>query len=116
VEHLWRGWFWGGPKRTFTKCDWHGKENLSARDDVTAWMKLLMPFLRRETGDDAMKLAVFTHLLASRRYVYAGSEVSGGRLAEDKVAYIWNQIENRIRDAWRTMATRRRKGNFKKST
>lgn len=115
VEHLWRGWFWGGPKRTFTKCDWHGKENLPERDDVRVWMKIIMPFLRRETDGDAMKLAVFANLLASRRYVYAGGEVTGGRLAGDSTTYIWNQVENRIRKAWRTMATRSSKRNFAKS-
>lgn len=114
VEYLWRGWFWGGPKRTFAKCDWHGDENMPSRDNVNAWMKIVMPFLRRETNDDAMKLSVFARLLASRRYVYAGGEDTGGRLAGDSTTYIWNQMENRIRKAWRTMATRHRKHNFKK--
>jgi len=110
VEQLWRGWLWGGPGPTFVKCDWHGKNSLPARDDVRAWMKVVMPFLRRVTGDNAMKLGVFDHMLAARRSVFAGE-----RLADDKQGYIWNQVENRISKAWVTMTKRARKRNSEKS-
>jgi hypothetical protein len=118
VEQLWRGWLWGlGPDESgakpgaiFLKADWHRKKDLPAREDVRACMKLVMPFLKKVTGGDPMRLEVFRHMLAARRRVFAGK-----RLADDKPEYIWNQIENRIRKAWVTMAKRARKRNSGKT-
>jgi hypothetical protein len=110
VELLLRGQLWSGPGQTFVKCDWHGNKKLPAREDVRAWMKIVMPFLQRVTQNDAMKLGVFDHMLAARKGVFAGE-----RLADDKPEYIWNQVENRIRKAWMTMAKRACKRNSGKS-
>lgn len=110
VEHLFRGWLWSGPGSTFATCDWHGKPDLPSRADAHAWMQIVIPFLRRVTKDDALKLGVFKHLLAARKPVFAGE-----RLANDKPGYIWNQVENRIRKAWRVMAKRAAKRNLEKT-
>ncbi len=104
VEHLYRGYLWGLPNHNFLKCDWHGREDLPPKHDVKAWMKLVGPFLREATDGDATKLQVFRYLLARRKSVYVGR-----RLAEDKPAYIWNQLENQIRKAWKLMATNKTK-------
>jgi hypothetical protein len=116
VEHLSHGQLWSGPGRTFEKCDWHGKKDLPARDYSRAWMKLVMPYLKRVTGGNAMKLHVFRHLIAARRFVYHDASGKGcGRLAADSPKHIWNQVETEIRKAWVTMAKQARKPNSKKA-
>jgi hypothetical protein len=115
VEHLYHGWLWGGPGPTFQKCPWHGKDGLPKRSGLGEWMAIVMPFLKKITGEDASKLSVFRHLLGARRYVYAGGEATGGRLAGDDPTYIWNQVENRIRKAWVPMANQAVKRSAKKA-
>lgn len=115
VAHLRRGWLWGGPKETLKKCPWNGRRDLPPVDDWPAWKAQVMPFLKEETGDDASRLHAFEYLLAARRYVYAGGEKTGGRLAGDSPTYIWNQVENRIGKAWATLARREIKRNLEKA-
>jgi hypothetical protein len=73
-------------------------------------MEIVMPFLKKVTGGDAMRLHVFEYLLAARRSVFAGH-----RLADDKPEYVWNQVATRIRQAWLTMFNRARKRNSEKT-
>lgn len=115
VAHLRRGWLWGGPLETFKKCPWNGQCGLPALNDWSAWRKMVMPFLKQETAGDASRLLAFEHMLAARRYVYAGGENTGGRLAGDSPTYIWNQVENRIGKAWATVARREIKRNPKRT-
>jgi hypothetical protein len=120
VEHLWQGRLWGlGPDmsqpesgKSFLKAAWHGRTNLPPREDARAWMKIVMPFLKEVTGDNPMRLNVFEHMLAARRFVYHDASGEGhGRLATDSTKYVWNQVETEIRKAWVTMAKRARKPN-----
>jgi hypothetical protein len=123
VEHLWQGRLWSlgddksgsKPGKTYVTADWPGLKDLPARDNVRAWMEIVMPFLRRITQDDAMRLSVFEHLIAMRKAVYVREKDSDRRLADDKTDYIWNQVRTRIAQAWKTMASRASKRNSGKT-
>ena len=118
VEHLYQGRLWGlgpdkagtQPERYFVANIWQGQEKLPPIEDVRAWMKLVMPVLKKETGGDAMRLKVFAYLMAARKPV-----MGGHRLSDDKQGYIWNQVQNRIEKAWRVMAREKTKRSLKKS-
>lgn len=123
VEQLWQGRLWGlGPDKitkrgaaTFVDCPWKGRRNNPKRSDVSAWMKLVMPFLKKITEDDATRLDVFERMLAARKFVYHDASGMGhGRLANDSSKFIWNQIETEIRKAWQTLAKRMSKLDSKK--
>ena len=115
IEHLWRGRLWSlgpdksgtTPGKTWVAAPWQAKKKLPKRNNVRAWLKIVMPFLKEVTGGDAMRLDVFEHMLAARRFVYHDASGLGhGRLATDSPKAIWNQVETEIRKAWGTMAKR----------
>lgn len=101
VENLWGGRLWSGPNATFEDCDWPTQPQ---RKDVTAWMKLIMPHLKKVTNNDPMKLGVFQHMLAARCSVYDGQSIDsdkGARLATaPHPSDIWSQVGAEIRKAW----------------
>lgn len=111
VALLMKGQLWGlGPDKTgagaatFLDCPWRGQTDLPARNDVSGWMEMVMPFLKQATGDDAMRLNVFEHMIAARRYEYIDASGKGfGRLASDSPKRIWLAVKNELRKAWRTM-------------
>jgi hypothetical protein len=99
VALLQQGWFWNrGP---WVPCPWKNAKRVPPREDAAAWMKLVMPFLKELTKGDARQLRHLEGLLASRKQVHAGT-----RLADDKPEYAWNQIEGRIKKAWKVMCKR----------
>lgn len=109
VEHLWQGRLWSGPNRTFEDCPWPVRP---PRNDVTAWMALIMPFLKKVTNHDAMKLGVFRYMVASRTYVYDGEQLDSGqgaRLAAANPSDIWSQVGAEIRKALIRMEKQARK-------
>jgi hypothetical protein len=109
VEHLWRARLWSGPNATYEECNWSSRP---PREDVAAWMKLIMPYLKRVTGNDAMKLGVFRYMIAARAYCHDGEKFDveqGTRLAVARPSDIWNQVRAEIRKAWIRMEIQARK-------
>jgi hypothetical protein len=107
VEHLWRGFLWSGPGKTFEKCPWFGDAKKPVREDTRAWMTLIRDFLRVKTQGDMSKLLVFDTLLARRRAKYARAEKGGTeRLRSDDPTYVLDQVMKEIREAWLTMANK----------
>ena len=109
VEHLWQGRLWSGPNATFEDCAWPTRP---PRGDVTAWMKLIMPYLKRVTSNDAKKLRVFRDMLAWRCCLSDGQQIDfdrGARLATASPADIWSQVGAEIRSAWIRMEKQARK-------
>jgi hypothetical protein len=109
VEHLRQGRLWSGPNGTYEDCAWPTR---LPREDVKAWIDLVLPFLKRVTNNDPMKLSVFRYMIAARSYVFDGEKydvTKGTRLADAAPSDIWNQVGAEIRKAWIRMELQTRK-------
>ena len=108
VEHLWQGRLWSNGR--FEDCAWPTRP---PRKEVTAWMKLIMHYLKRVTNDDPMKLTVFQYMIAARTCIHDGQRIDtthGARLATaPNPSDIWNQVGAEIRKAWIRMEKQARK-------
>lgn len=104
VEHLYRGYLWDGgvPQRI---CPWHGQNDLPPVDNISAWMKLLEPFLKKEYAKPS-EIIIFRAMLKSHKAVYAQNPNKDKPLSDDKLSYQWNQVFKKIRNAWVEMAKR----------
>jgi hypothetical protein len=115
VEHLRQGRLWSGPNGTYEDCPWPTRP---PREDVPAWMALIMPYLKTVTNNDATKLGVFRYMIAARSYCFDGEKfdaTKGKRLAEARPSDIWNQVRAEIQKAWIRMEKQARKPVFEKS-
>lgn len=109
VEHLWQGRLWSGPNGTYEDCGWPMRPS---REDVPAWMALIMPYLKRVTNNDATKLGVFRYMIAARSYCFDGQQfdsAKGTRLTTARPSDIWSQVGAEIRKAWIRMEKQARK-------
>jgi hypothetical protein len=111
VEHLLRGRLWSGPNGTYEAVKWPRRPD---RQNVAAWMGLIMPYLKQVTDGDATKLGVFRDMIAARNHCFDGERTSdartrGTRLAEASASDIWNQVGAEIRKALQRMAKQARK-------
>lgn len=104
VENLYRGYLWdgGGPQRS---CPWLGRNDLPPVDNISAWMKLVEPFLKKKYTKPS-EIIIFRAMLKSHKAVYAQNPNRDKLLSNDKLCYQWNQVFKKIRNAWVEMAKR----------
>jgi hypothetical protein len=104
AELLFQGWFWNAGH--LTKCPWWRKSDNPPRHQTRQWLERIIPFLESETKNDAARLAVFSHLLATRKAVKRPGQSAGKitRLAGGQSGVVWSQVRTELDKAWERMA------------
>lgn len=104
AELLFQGWFWNAGH--LKQCPWWRKSDNPPRHKTRQWLERIIPFLESETENDAARLAVFSHLLATRKAVKRPGQSADKitRLAGGQSGVVWSQVRTELDKAWERMA------------